>query len=109
MTEQDSADLRAVARRVLKGKGGELAASNHVGVIMRAFQRQRTGRACRNAALEELILGLDLLYGYEMGYKLDKLPESGDLLSELSNVSSARNKPVLGHGNFIRESGIGIQ
>ena len=66
---------------------------------------ERTG----NAALEELILGLDLLYGYEMGYRLDKLPELGDLLSELSNIPIARNKPVLGHGNFIRESGIGIQ
>ncbi len=66
---------------------------------------ERTG----NAALEELMLGLDLLYGYETGYKLDKLPELGDLLSELSNIPIARNKPVLGSGNFIRESGIGIQ
>ncbi len=66
---------------------------------------ERTG----NAALEELILGLDLLYGYELGYRLDKLPELGAMLSELSNVPIARNKPVLGHGNFIRESGIGIQ
>ncbi len=66
---------------------------------------ERTG----NAALEELILGLDLLYGYELGYKLDKLPELGAMLSEFSNVPVARNKPVLGHGNFIRESGIGIQ
>jgi len=32
-----------------------------------------------------------------------------DLLSRLSNVDIARNKPVLGSGNFIRESGIGIQ
>lgn len=66
---------------------------------------ERTG----NAALEELMLGLDLLYGYETGYKLDKLPELGDLLSEISNIPIARNKPILGHGNFIRESGIGIQ
>ena len=66
---------------------------------------ERTG----NAALEELILGLDLLYGFELGYRLDKLPELGAMLSELSNVPIARNKPVLGHGNFIRESGIGIQ
>ncbi|MDA8584758.1 2-isopropylmalate synthase [Rhodobacteraceae bacterium] len=66
---------------------------------------ERTG----NAALEELMLGLDLLYGYETGYKLDKLPELGELLSRLSNVPIARNKPILGSGNFIRESGIGIQ
>jgi methanogen homocitrate synthase len=66
---------------------------------------ERTG----NAALEELMLGLDLLYGYETGYRLDKLPELGELLSSLSNIAIARNKPVLGSGNFIRESGIGIQ
>ncbi len=66
---------------------------------------ERTG----NAALEELILGLHLLYGYDTHYALEKLPELGDLLSELSNIPIARNKPVLGHGNFIRESGIGIQ
>jgi len=66
---------------------------------------ERTG----NAALEELMLGLDLLYGYETGYRLDKLPELGDMLSEMSNIEIARNKPVLGAGNFIRESGIGIQ
>lgn len=66
---------------------------------------ERTG----NAALEELMLGLDLLYGYETGYHLDKLPELGAMLAELSNIEIARNKPVLGSGNFIRESGIGIQ
>lgn len=65
---------------------------------------ERTG----NAALEELMLGLDLLYGYDTGYRLDKLPELGALISQLSNVPIARNKPVLGSGNFTRESGIGI-
>ncbi|MEP2532200.1 2-isopropylmalate synthase [Shimia sp.] len=66
---------------------------------------ERTG----NAAMEELMLGLHLLYGYDTQYKLEKLPELGALLSELSNIPIARNKPVLGQGNFIRESGIGIQ
>lgn len=65
---------------------------------------ERTG----NAALEELMLGLDLLYGYDTGYRLDKLPELGALLSDLANVPIARNKPILGAGNFTRESGIGI-
>ena len=65
---------------------------------------ERTG----NAALEELMLGLHLLYGYDTGYRLEKLPELGELLSRHSNVPIARNKPVLGAGNFTRESGIGI-
>lgn len=66
---------------------------------------ERTG----NAAMEELMLGLDLLYGYDTGYKLDELPELAELVSGIANIPIARNKPVLGHGNFIRESGIGIQ
>ena len=66
---------------------------------------ERTG----NAAMEELMMGLDLLYGYDTGYRLDRLPELAELVSGISNIPIARNKPVLGHGNFIRESGIGIQ
>ncbi|MEY8099779.1 2-isopropylmalate synthase [Falsihalocynthiibacter sp. S25ZX9] len=65
---------------------------------------ERTG----NAALEELMMGLHILYGYDTKYKLDKIPELGALIAERANVPIARNKPVLGHGNFIRESGIGI-
>ena len=66
---------------------------------------ERTG----NAAMEELMMGLHLLYGYDTNYNLAKIPELGDLISQISGVPIARNKPVLGHGNFIRESGIGIE
>ena len=65
---------------------------------------ERTG----NAALEELIVALHVLYGYETPYRLDRLPELGALVSRLSNVPIAVNKPVLGAGNFTRESGIGV-
>lgn len=66
---------------------------------------ERTG----NASLEELMITLDLLYGYETGYEFDKLPELAELVSAAANVPIARNKPILGSGNFTRESGIGIQ
>ena len=65
---------------------------------------ERTG----NAALEELIVALHVLYGYETPYQLDLLPELGALVSRLSNIPIAVNKPVLGAGNFTRESGIGV-
>ncbi len=65
---------------------------------------ERTG----NAALEELIVCLHVLYGYELQYKLDKLPELGELVSRISNIPIARNKPILGSRNFTRESGIGV-
>src|SRR6266550_785505 len=65
---------------------------------------ERTG----NAALEELIVALHVLYGYDTPYRLDRLPELGALVSRLSNRPIALNKPILGAHNFTRESGIGV-
>jgi isopropylmalate/homocitrate/citramalate synthase len=65
---------------------------------------ERTG----NAALEELIVGLHVLYGYETHYDLGKLPELGELIRRISNIGIAVNKPILGERNFTRESGIGV-
>jgi methanogen homocitrate synthase len=65
---------------------------------------ERTG----NAALEELIVCLHVLYGFETHYKLDKLPELGELVRKITGIDIARNKPILGSRNFTRESGIGV-
>ena len=65
---------------------------------------ERTG----NAALEELIVALHVLYGYETRYALDRLPALGELVRSLSNLPIAVNKPILGSRNFTRESGIGV-
>jgi isopropylmalate/homocitrate/citramalate synthase len=65
---------------------------------------ERTG----NAALEELIVALHVLYGYETNYDLGRLPELGDLVRRISTMNYALNKPILGERNFTRESGIGV-
>src|ERR1700681_2856634 len=65
---------------------------------------ERTG----NAALEELIVALHVLYGYDTHYRMDKLPELGELVSRISKFPTAANKPILGERNFTRESGIGV-
>lgn len=65
---------------------------------------ERTG----NAALEELMVALHVLYGYDTQYKLDKLPELGALVSRISKFPTSANKPILGDRNFTRESGIGV-
>ena len=65
---------------------------------------ERTG----NAALEELVVALHVLYGYDTHYNLGKLPELGALVSRISNMGIALNKPILGARNFTRESGIGV-
>lgn len=64
---------------------------------------ERTG----NAALEELIFALDLLYGANTGCNYGALPGLSALVSELSGVRIAQNKPVVGEENYTRESGIG--
>jgi methanogen homocitrate synthase len=65
---------------------------------------ERTG----NAPLEELMVALHVLYGYDTQYKLEKLPELGELVSRISGFAMAVNKPILGERNFTRESGIGV-
>lgn len=65
---------------------------------------ERTG----NAALEELVVGLHVLLGYDTHYRIDKLTELSELLHRLSGISLARNKPISGEANFTRESGIGV-
>ena len=65
---------------------------------------ERTG----NAALEELIVALHVHYNYPTHYRLDKLPELGELVSRISDLPIAVNKPILGSRNFTRESGIGV-
>ena len=65
---------------------------------------ERTG----NAALEELIVALHVLYGFDTKYNLAKLPELGELVSRISKFPIAANKPILGDRNFTRESGIGV-
>jgi methanogen homocitrate synthase len=65
---------------------------------------ERTG----NAALEELMVALHVLYGYDQQYGLAKLPELGEIVSRISKFPTAANKPILGSRNFTRESGIGV-
>ncbi|MBE0557846.1 MAG: 2-isopropylmalate synthase, partial [Proteobacteria bacterium] len=65
---------------------------------------ERTG----NAAMEELMVGLHILLGMQTRYRFDKLIQLSELVSSLSGMKLANNKPVVGRGNFIRESGIGI-
>ncbi len=65
---------------------------------------ERTG----NAAMEELMVGLHILLGMQTQYKFDKLGELSALVSEIAKIPCAVNKPVIGRGNYIRESGIGV-
>jgi methanogen homocitrate synthase len=65
---------------------------------------ERTG----NAALEELVMALGLLYHEGKDYDIGALKELSALVAGFSGIGIARNKPVVGEENFTRESGIGV-
>jgi len=65
---------------------------------------ERTG----NAAIEELMVGLHVLLGFETHYRFDRIGPLCKLVRDLSGVQIANNKPVIGEENYTRESGIGV-
>ena len=65
---------------------------------------ERTG----NAAMEDLMVGLHLLLGMKTDYRFDRICALSELVADLSGIKPANNKPVVGKGNYIRESGIGV-
>ncbi len=65
---------------------------------------ERTG----NAALEQIITGLRILYGIENNYNYQLLRPVSQQIQEISNFKMPVNKPIIGDNIFVRESGIGI-
>jgi len=63
---------------------------------------ERTG----NVATEEVTLALQHLFDIDCGVDLSKLANVSEIVSEISKVERARNKPVGGSGIFEVESGI---
>ena len=41
-------------------------------------------------------------------YKFDKILSLSEMVCSLSGVTPSNNKPVIGEGNYTRESGIGV-
>ena len=65
---------------------------------------ERTG----NASLDEIAVGVELLYGIRMGIKLDKLYHLARRVEELTGVKLANNKALVGKRAFAREVGLGL-
>ncbi len=65
---------------------------------------ERTG----NAALEELILSMNILMGMDTPYRMEHMLELCELVEKLSGIPAAGNKPFVGKRNYTRESGIGV-
>lgn len=56
------------------------------------------------AALEEVVLALDVLYGVDTGIRLEKLQWAADTLASLMDLPIPPLKPVVGSHQFLRDN-----
>ena len=66
------------------------------------------GERAGNAALEELVMALTLVYGLDLDFNIKKFCELSKLVEELTNVKVPENKPIVGRNVFRHESGIHV-
>lgn len=64
------------------------------------------GERAGNASLEEVVMSLKILYGYEINIRTEKLVEVSSLVSRLTGVPVQPNKAIVGRNAFGHESGI---
>ncbi|MCD6325726.1 2-isopropylmalate synthase [Candidatus Bathyarchaeota archaeon] len=64
------------------------------------------GERAGNAALEEVIVSLKLLYNVETSIKTESLYDTSLLVSRLTGISVQPNKAIVGENAFVHESGI---
>lgn len=80
---------------------GALAGADHLSVTVNGI-----GERSGNAALEEIVVALRVLYDVDVGVDLAQLAPLSDLVAERSRVQTARHKAVVGPGAFAHESGM---
>ncbi|VUT27019.1 MAG: (R)-citramalate synthase CimA [Candidatus Methanolliviera sp. GoM_asphalt] len=66
------------------------------------------GERAGNASLEEVVTALELLYGMKTNIVKSKLYETSRLVSNLTKVPVAQNKPLIGDNVFTHESGMHV-
>ncbi len=64
------------------------------------------GERAGNAAIEEVVIALEYLYGIKTKIKKEKLYNTSKLVEKLSRVVVPPNKPIVGDNAFTHESGI---
>ncbi|WP_440951610.1 (R)-citramalate synthase [Methanococcoides sp. FTZ1] len=66
------------------------------------------GERAGNTALEEVVMGLEWLYNYDTGIKTSELYKTSRLVSRLTGLAVASNKPLVGGNAFTHEAGIHV-
>ena len=64
------------------------------------------GERAGNASLEEVVVGLESLYGVHTGIDTSRIYELSRLVEEISGVPIAPNKALVGYNSFSHEAGI---
>lgn len=67
------------------------------------------GERCGNAAMEEIIVASEALYGIHTGINCLLLKETCQLVEKISGVKVPFNKPIAGPAAYMKESGVGIK
>lgn len=64
------------------------------------------GERCGNASTEEVVMALEVLYGYETGLHLERLKALSRQVEELTGIRLSPNKAVVGENAFRHEAGM---
>ncbi len=64
------------------------------------------GERAGNAAIEEVVIALEYLYGIKTGIKKEMLYSTSKLVEKLTRITIPPNKPIVGENAFTHESGI---
>jgi len=80
-----------------------LAGATHVNTTVNGL-----GERAGNAALEEVVVGLKQLYGFETGVNLQNLPELSDKVARASGDAIGSRKSLIGKSVFSHEAGIHV-
>lgn len=78
------------------------------GIIYPTTTVNGIGERAGNAAFEEVVMGLEGIYGIETGIKTEKLSELSNLVKKCSGVYISPHKPIVGVNAFRHESGIHV-
>ncbi|MDZ4993552.1 homocitrate synthase [Clostridium perfringens] len=80
---------------------GVLGGANHIGVTVNGL-----GERAGNAALEEVLMGLKYVHGYDIGVKTEMFKELSEYVSKASGRQLPAWKAIVGDNMFSHESGI---
>jgi len=67
------------------------------------------GDRAGNAATEEVIMALEILYGINLNIKLEKIMEVSHLIEKYSGTPLQPHKPIVGKNCFIHESDLHVE